>query len=186
MSPWPHGATSGPKRTSLCRRMPPAPGSQAGAVSSAPSPGRGPPRVTEPTYQARREREEPRGDVAATGKGQQELWDSRPVVDRCVHWAGAYRPCPRAQGALACPRGSVYTGEPSCSGLGAPSRPPSPTSSLYLSRPHGSIQGHPHPLQTWGTTLSATCRPTPQRSSLDADPRTCNNNDSFYNHCSSQ
>lgn len=43
MSSRPHWAASGPERTGLCRRMPPAPGSQPGAARSAPSPGRGPP-----------------------------------------------------------------------------------------------------------------------------------------------
>lgn len=40
-----------------------------------------PARATEPTCQAKRPREEPRADVAATGKGQQELWDNKPAVD---------------------------------------------------------------------------------------------------------
>lgn len=136
--------------------------------------------------------------MAAAGRGPAAcsaltLWD-KLAVDRCRLSDGCSSPLSWGPaGAPARPRDFICTEEPSGSRLDASPRPPPPTTAPhpspghpYTPVPQDSICGLPTLCRCGSTMLSATCWPAPQGSPLDADPRTCNNNDFVHNRCRSQ
>lgn len=99
MSSRPHWAASGPERTGLCRRMPPAPGSQPGAARS-------PLLLEEAPLQGRQSQHvRPRGQGRSPGqmwlrqgRASKSSGTTSQLWTDAVPRAGAYRPCPRARG----------------------------------------------------------------------------------------